>query len=43
MLFDQLLSLKKSPKPRARESFKSMWIVWICETVAYSKGGEDVI
>ena len=39
VLFDQLLSPKKSPKPRARQSFKSTWIVWICETVAYSEGG----
>ena len=34
MLFDRLLSPKKSPN--IQES--NMWIVWICETVAYSEG-----
>ena len=32
------LSLPKSHKPGARQSFKSIWIVWSCETVAYSEG-----
>ena len=34
-----LLLPKKRPKPRARQTIKSMWLVWICETVAYSEGG----
>ena len=38
----KLLLPKKSPKPRARSSIQNMWIVWICETVAYSVGGWGV-
>ena len=38
MFLDQLLAPKKSPN--IQES--NVWIVWICDTVAYLEGGVGV-